>query len=92
MRIRSVILLGIIVLLLCTNALAYDNGSIQVFGMGSVVVPADIVNIAVRAQSNGNNTTQALIADGKLLNKTKEALIAAGMNESYNCLGTRADR
>jgi uncharacterized protein YggE len=83
MRIRSVILLGIIVMLLCTNALAYDKGSIQVFGMGSVVVPADMVNIVVRAQSNGNNTTQALIANGKLLDKTKEALIAAGMNESY---------
>lgn len=80
MRIGSVLLLGIIVLLLCMNATANNNGSIQVIGMASVVIPADTVTIAVRAQSSDNNTTQALIANYNLLNKTKEALTASGIS------------
>lgn len=79
MRIRSVLLLGIIVLLLCMNAIADDNGSIQVIGTASVVIPADTVTIAVRAQSSNNNTTQALTANYNQLNKTKDALTAAGL-------------
>ncbi|MGA9099223.1 MAG: hypothetical protein WB392_09860 [Methanotrichaceae archaeon] len=38
------------------NAVADDNGSIQVVGMGSVVIPADTVTIAIKAQSNNNDT------------------------------------
>ena len=54
MKIRSVIPLGFMVLLLCMNAVAEDKGSIQVPGVGSVVIPADTITIAVRAQSSIN--------------------------------------
>ena len=81
MKIRSVIPLGLMVLLLCMNAVAEDIGSIQVPGVGSVVIPADTITIAVRAQSSINNTTQATIANDNLLNRTKDALLAAGVNE-----------
>ena len=56
MRLRPVFLLGIIFRLICMNAVADDNGSIQVVGMGSVVIPADTVTIAIKAQSNNNDT------------------------------------
>ena len=81
MKIRSVISLGIMVLLLCMSAVAEDKGSIQVQGVGSIVMPADTITIAVRAQSSINNTTQATIADDNLLNKTKDALLASGVKE-----------
>jgi uncharacterized protein YggE len=81
MRIRSVLLIGLMVLLLCMNAVAEDKGTIQVPGIGSVVIPADTITIAVRAQSNINNTTQATIANGNLLNKTTDALLATGVKE-----------
>ena len=61
------------------NAVAQDTGSIQVTGMGSVVIPADTIRITVRAQSSNNNATQAEIEDNNLLNKTKDALLAAGI-------------
>lgn len=48
--------------------------------MGSVVIPADKVTITIRAQSNNNNTTQASIANDDLFNKTKDALMTAGLN------------
>ena len=69
------------VLLLCMNAVAEEKGSIQVPGVGSIVMPADTITISVRAQSSINNTTQATIADDNLLNKTKDALLAAGVRE-----------
>jgi uncharacterized protein YggE len=81
MKIRSKLPLGLMVLFLCMNAVADDKGSIQVPGVGSVVIPADTITIAVRAQSSINNTTQATIADDNLLNKTKDALLAAGVRE-----------
>lgn len=81
MKFGSVIPLGLMVLLLCMNAVAEDKGSIQVPGVGSVVIPADTITIAVRAQSSINNTSQATIADDDLLNKTKAALLAGGVNE-----------
>jgi uncharacterized protein YggE len=80
MKIRSVLLMGIIVLLFCMDALAEDKGLIQVIGMGSVVIPADTVTITVRAQSNNSNITQASTNSSDLLNKTKDALIEAGLN------------
>jgi uncharacterized protein YggE len=69
------------VLLLCMNAVAEEKGSIQVPGVGSVVIPADTITIAVRVQSSINNTTQATIADDNHLNKTKDALLAVGVKE-----------
>ena len=81
MKIRSVIPLGLMVLLLCMNAVAEDKGSIQVPGVGSIVIPTDTITIAVRAQSSINNTTQATIADDNLLNKTTDALLATGVKE-----------
>lgn len=80
MRIRSIFLLGVIILLLCINAVADGKDSIRVTGLGSVVIPADTVTITVKVQSSNNNTTQAVIANDNLLNKTKDALIASGLN------------
>jgi uncharacterized protein YggE len=62
------------------NAVADDKDAIRVTGMGSSVIPADTVTINVKVQSSNNNTTQAATANDNLLNKTKNALLASGMN------------
>ena len=82
MKNRSVLLLGMIALLLCMTAAADDKGSIQVIGVGSVVIPADTVTITVSAKSSDDNTTKAAVESDNLLNKTVDALKAAGINDN----------
>jgi uncharacterized protein YggE len=77
----KLILLGLLFLALCTTAVVAENSSLRVIGAGTVETPADTVIISVSAQSMDDNATIASEKNSEMLNKTKDALIAAGVEE-----------
>lgn len=78
------ILVGLLFLFvaLCTTAAMAENSSLRVIGAGTVEIPADTVIISVSARSMDDNATIAAEKNSEMLNKTKGALIAAGVEES----------
>ncbi len=77
----KLILIGLFFLALCTTAAVAENSTLRVIGVGTVETPADTVIISVSAQSIDDNSTIAAGKNSDLLNKTKDALIAAGVKE-----------
>jgi uncharacterized protein YggE len=75
------ILIGLLFLALCATAAVAENSSLRVIGAGTVETPADTVVISVSAQSMDDNATIAIEENSEMLNKTKDALIAAGVEE-----------
>lgn len=78
----ELILIGLLFLALSTAAAAEGNGTLRVIGAGTVEVPADTVIILVSAQSMDHNSTIAAENNSVLLNRTKDALIASGVQEN----------
>lgn len=82
---RTKIIMGLLLLLaLCTTAITSvvaENSSLRVIGEGSVLTPADTVIITVSAQSSEDNATIAAEKNSLLLNRTVDALMAAGVKE-----------
>jgi uncharacterized protein len=78
------ILIGLLFLLvaLCMSSAVAENSSLRVIGAGTVQIPADTVIISVSAQSVDDNATIAAEKNSNILNGTKDALIAAGVDES----------
>lgn len=78
------ILVGLLFLFvtLCTTAAVAENSSLRVIGAGTVEIPADTVIISVSVRSMDDNATIAAERNSEMLNKTKDALIAAGVEES----------
>lgn len=75
-------MLGIlIVATLATCSAQSGNPTLQVVGEGKVTVPADMVTIAATAESNNENITLAEAAAGEILNRTKDALLKAGIDQ-----------
>jgi uncharacterized protein YggE len=77
----KLILIGLLFLALCTTAAVAENSSLRVIGIGTVETPADTVIISVSAQSMDDNATIASEKNSEMLNKTRDALIAAGVEE-----------
>lgn len=79
---RLAILLGILILAAFATCSAQSgNPTLQVVGEGKVTVPADMVTIAAVAEIGNENTTIAEAAARELLNKTKEALLKASVDQ-----------
>lgn len=79
---RLAILLGLALLaVLVVSAAGQGNQGIRVFGEGTSTVPADTVIISVGVQSNNTNASQAAAENALLLNKTIDALTAAGVQK-----------
>lgn len=79
---RLAILLGLALLaVLVVSAAGQGNQGIRVFGEGTATVPADTVIISVGVQSNNTNASQAAAENALLLNKTIDALTAAGVQK-----------
>lgn len=77
-----VVLLGIsIVATLATCSAQSGNPTLQVVGEGKVTVSADMVTIAATAESNDANITVAQAAASEILNRTKDALLSAGIDQ-----------
>lgn len=79
---RLATLLGLALLaVLVVSAAGQGNQGIRVFGEGTATVPADTVIISVGVQSNNTNASQAAAENALLLNKTIDALTAAGVQK-----------
>lgn len=79
---RLAILLGLALLAVyVVSAAGQGNQGIRVFGEGTATVPADTVIISVGVQSNNTNASQAAAENALLLNKTIDALTAAGVQK-----------
>jgi hypothetical protein len=77
---RLAILLSFIVLAaLSANAAEDDSPTLSVVGEGTVSVPADTVMISVSVESSNENSTLANAEIQEKLDRTKEALTAAGV-------------
>jgi len=88
-----VVILGMI---LCAGLLpgssGQDNPGLTVIGEGTVTVPADTVNIAVSAQSRNSNQTLAEEEAQETLDRTVEALLAAGVRRDQILSGQSSGR
>ncbi len=79
---RLAVLLGILILAALAPCTAQSgNPTLQVVGEGKVTVPADMVTIAAVAESDNENTTVAEAGAREILNRTKEALLNAGVDQ-----------
>lgn len=79
---RLAILQGLALLaVLVVSAAGQGNQGIRVFGEGTATVPADTVIISVGVQSNNTSASQAVAENALLLNKTIDALTAAGVQK-----------
>jgi uncharacterized protein YggE len=79
---RLAILLGLALLTVLTvSASGQGTQGIRVFGEGTATVPADTVIISAGVQNNDANATQAAAGNAKVLNKTIDALTAAGVKK-----------
>lgn len=77
---RLAILLSFIILAALSASTAQDdNPTLSVMGEGTVTVPADTVTISVTVESHNENSTLAQAENQEMLNRTKEALMAAGV-------------
>lgn len=77
---RMAILLSLIILAtLSVSAAEDDTPTLSVVGEGMVTVPADTVMISVSVESSNENTTLADAENQEKLERTKEALVAAGV-------------
>jgi uncharacterized protein YggE len=66
-------------LALFTTAAFAQDSSLQVMGVGSVLVPADTTIISIEVQNSSANLSQAYEVNSLHLNQTEEALLAAGV-------------
>ncbi len=77
---RLIILLSLVALTaLSASAAQNDSPTLSVVGEGAVTVPADTVLIAVSVESSNENSTLANAENQEKLDRTKEALVAAGV-------------
>jgi len=74
-------MMWLVALALCMATAQAQDSSLRVIGVGTVQVPADTTVIAFDVQNNSENFTQAEEANSLVLNRTEEALLAAGVKK-----------
>ena len=77
---KLILWLSLAALALCAAASAQDS-TLRVTGVGSVQVPADTAIIAFYVQNSSANLTSAQEAASLMLNRTEQALLAAGVSK-----------
>jgi len=82
MKMKLMIVLGLVIFSLCTCTLAQDKGTLRVMGVGTATVPVDTVLITVRAESAFENATVDITENADKLNRTADALISAGVDKA----------
>jgi hypothetical protein len=79
MKIMAILLSLIILAVISVSTAVDDTPTLSVVGEGMVTVPADTVMISVSVESSNENTTLANAENQEKLERTKEALVAAGV-------------
>jgi uncharacterized protein len=78
---KLICIIGLMAIALCMATVSAQDNSLRVIGVSTVQVPTDTVIIAITAQDNNDNISLAEEANSNLLNKTKTALLAAGVKK-----------
>jgi uncharacterized protein len=78
---KLICMIGLMAIALCMATVSAQDNLLRVTGVSTVQVPTDTVIIAITAQDNNDNMSLAEEANSNLLNKTKTALLAAGVKE-----------
>jgi uncharacterized protein len=78
---KLICIIGLMAIALCMATVSAQDNSLQVTGVSTIQVPTDTVIIAITAQNNNDNISLAEEANSNMLNKTKNALLAAGVKK-----------